>query len=66
MPVSVPFTREAMPMPGSAMARADRAWTAPTELFEPGVTQMYHLLTQLASGFSFVQYIVCHARCVLI
>ena len=35
-------------MPGSAMARADRAWTAPTELFEPGVTQMYHLLTQLA------------------
>ena len=48
MPVSVPFTREAMPMPGSAMARADRAWTAPTELFEPGVTQMYHLLTQLA------------------
>ena len=40
--------REAMPMPGSARARAERAWTAPTELFEPGVTQMYHLLTQLA------------------
>ena len=47
-PVSVPFTQEAMPIPGSAKARADRAWTAPTTLFDPGVTQMYHILVQLA------------------
>ena len=40
-------------MPGSAMARADRAWTAPTELFEPGVTQMYKLLIQLALSCRF-------------